>query len=140
MEQLLGGIALAAVGAVTYVAYRHPVAYVRLSVALYIVVTIAIAGGAVWNMSNTAASIAAISGRSIDSNYIDTQHRLAGVAIPFWYSAAALGVLAYVWFLTTLPVWLLDDGGPVATEPKVRFMPRGDFFGFNPFRAFRFGK
>jgi hypothetical protein len=48
----IGGIAVAAISAVTFVAYRHPKAYVKLQLSLILAMLVVACGVMIWDLRN----------------------------------------------------------------------------------------
>jgi hypothetical protein len=114
---IVGGIIVAALSGVTFIAYKHPRAYTRLMVSLYCVIILLFAGGFGWMMGCSAASRAAYSAASsltklnlVEARDIKEAGEAAGV--PNWYPITLLAVSVYLSFLWTFPMWLLDKEPP----------------------------
>ena len=104
-------LAVPAIGAVTYVAYKHPAPFKTLAFVLQALCWGAVIGILVWNVSNSTAKWAAIGALSSLSfpDQEKMRHAAEEYAVPFWWYAGFLIANLYVWILLTLPVWLLDQ-------------------------------
>jgi hypothetical protein len=111
-DKLLPGIALAALSALTFVAYKHPIGYQRLAMPLRIVVPALFIAVVVWDVSSmqTFGSVYEF----IDFSKIK-EARTAAESMRFLngyiFTAYILGMI-YLEFLGFLPLILGDEKPP----------------------------
>ncbi len=110
--RLVGGIALAALSAVTFVAYKHPKAYVKLYLILITIVGVGMVGISVWGISNVAALNSLLGITLPNDKSEEIRAAIEGASPPFWWIGVGLMIIGYLWLLTTLPNWLLDPEPP----------------------------
>lgn len=113
MEHFAGGVALAAITGITYVAYKHPKEFGRLYLYISAIMLICIVIMATWNIS-ISYTIRTI----YDSGKLDSEHKLIihditdVEMIPLWAFVLFTPIGLYLMFLTTLPYWLLKNDTP----------------------------
>jgi hypothetical protein len=104
----VGSLALAALSAVTFVAYKHPNAYVVLYGKLSLIVGILFFGAFAWDMSNIAATQAIQNSKLPFDKMLDARTVVEGAAISPWWILVFFAVNGWLYFLSTFPKWLLD--------------------------------
>jgi hypothetical protein len=102
MENFIGAAALSAICGVTYVAYKHPAGYRRLSTLILAVLTIVMFTIALWDTAIVFASDAATTG--LDPKSTALVHRnLVPLTFSNVVTAIVAGSVFYVFFLVLLP-------------------------------------
>jgi TRAP-type C4-dicarboxylate transport system permease small subunit len=112
-----GGLVVAALSGVTFVAYKHPRAYAKVFLILIAVCTTIFLGEIVWGMSNVAARTAAfeamkLSGSDELANADKIYAAVAAHSTPDWVLGVTIAIWAYLVFLSSFPYWLLDQETP----------------------------
>ncbi len=112
MGKLVAGVALAAISAVTIVAYKHPKAYIKLWVALTISLSAGIVGIGVWDISNIAASNTLLNIDLPSNKLTEAMTTIKSAMPPAWWVWILIAINGYLVVLATLPQWLLDPEKP----------------------------
>jgi hypothetical protein len=109
-----GGIVVAALGRLTFIAYYHPEAYKKLSLFLNSIIILVFVAGFSWSLSNQWARTAAYgeASKSCAGKTYEIGKAVDAYAVPNWLSWSFLGGSLYVFFLSTFPLWLLDKQPP----------------------------
>lgn len=112
MEAFLSALALAALSGVTFIAYKHPSGYRKISTKLFIAIVALIWGLMIWNASSEITFVSV-------KKYIDEEQLEEAEAIAFsigyikYWVYAILGILAiYIVILDFLPNILGIDDDP----------------------------
>ncbi len=110
VSKIFGGLAVAGVGALTSIAYKHPNAYKKLfPVLMFIFVYIETAVNA-WQFSNFTAHSAALTSNSIAPGKSDEMsNAISAYSIPSSWQFGLITFFIYALILRTLPWWLLDE-------------------------------
>jgi hypothetical protein len=117
LAALISGLVFAAVTGVTLVAYRHPEGYLRLALVLVFPLSLAVAGGFVWNFAIARAG-AAIPFSTTD--VFAAREAVRELFLPSSVLVALGGALVYVLVLPGLM------GALRAGEPAPRDRPEAD--------------
>jgi hypothetical protein len=106
----LASLAVATVGALTFVAYKHPRAYQKLLQVLVVVGLGISLSCLTWDICIvTSESTLARSGvlpKDKVNEILDT------LQLPIWVNIAILGAILYLMFLLTFPYWLKENEPP----------------------------
>jgi hypothetical protein len=110
-RNLLITLAVPAIGAVTFVAYKHPAAFKALALVLQALCWGAMTGILVWNVSNSFAKSAALSAvhYSLSPDEHKIEDSIDAYSVSFWWYAIFVLTNVYVLILGSLPSWLLDQ-------------------------------
>lgn len=106
LENILSGIILASITGITYVAYKHPKGYRRISSKLTALIFLVFVGGSIWNAA--VAKTFHVVYEFIDRAKL-SEARLAQTSIEIhyaWFFTSLIGCLLYLLFLGLLPVIL----------------------------------
>jgi hypothetical protein len=109
---LFGGFAVAAVSAVTFVAYKHPRAYAKLYLWLCGANFAGVMGMVIWNFSNLATSNTILRSGLSPDKIAATESIINITEIPAWWIFLGGFVAFYLLFLTSLPYWLIEQEDP----------------------------
>jgi hypothetical protein len=116
--QIVVPLAVSAIGALTYIAYKHPEPYKKLAIVLQIAYWAVLVGMLIWNAGIIVAKLAAvdaIDALSKDRDKIRNSVDAWSISLFWYFLLAALNI--YVVILQTLPLWLLDQK-PINDEEK----------------------
>ena len=102
LKTVVSGLAVAAVGAVTFVAYRHPSAYLKLNVGISTIVSAMVLGAMIWNLSNQTARSEVAKARDL----------VEAKSTPGWWIIVGVALMGYLVFLRSFPAWLLPEKPP----------------------------
>ena len=112
MDGLIGGLILAAISALTFLAYKHPKGYSRLHTILNfsaMLFFIALSGwyyGVIYGVSAVKAFIPAA------ANADAAAALKAAQPLPYWFPWVGLATVVYLFALTFLPRLLAEDDKP----------------------------
>ena len=104
----ISGLIVAFITGITFLAYKHPVAFKRLYFPVFVVLLLVGVGFGAWNAA-ISATLAAL------KNFIQTEQFQAATLkahtldSPLWYSWAFMGMVAYLVFLLWLPNIIEDE-------------------------------
>jgi hypothetical protein len=109
-----GGIVVAALGGLTFIAYNHPEAYKKLSLFLNSIIILVFVAGWSWSLSNQWAGIAAYreASKSCGGKAYEIEKAVDAHAVPNWLFWSFMVGSLYVFFLSAFPLWLLDKQPP----------------------------
>jgi hypothetical protein len=118
LATITGTIAVAALGGLTIVAYKHPKAYKKLLLFLNGITVLGFVGGFSWILSNQWAAIAAKNAayNLCPGKAYEIRDAVDSYAVPTWLFWAFFGSVLYVQFLSTFPFWLSEEQPP---EPGI---------------------
>lgn len=112
LATISSGVVVAALGGITVIAYRHPRAYLRLMICLWLILAALAIGGIGYMMGTSYAALeASKTSFRQDSNLAkaDEMYKAAeSHALPGWCAFVLGASFAYLWFLSSFPFWLLD--------------------------------
>jgi hypothetical protein len=108
IAKIIAGLVVAAIGAQTFVAYKHPRAYVLLGSVLSLIGTVCIIGIASWNLSNDKLGYAILSSGLIGDKSSEVKNIMQRLAISDWWTLALASWSFYHVFLLSFPYWLLE--------------------------------
>ena len=114
---LVAGLGISAIGAITYLAYKHPKSYVRLDAALTIITALFAAIISSWNASSIAASIA-VSRLPYDATRARADAQIESIGFSMWWYVGIILFVAYTTLLRSLPLWLSDENPTLKTDDK----------------------
>jgi len=100
------------VGALTFVAYKHPRAYSKLFPWLCATIIASLLGTAIWNYSTYAATSAILKSGVAGDKIQQAADIIGTVALPSGLALVFIGALLYFAFLLSFPAWLLEDEPP----------------------------
>jgi|ERR1700733_10698740 hypothetical protein len=110
-RNLLVALAVPAIGAVTFVAYKHPAAFKKLALVLQTLCWGAMLGILLWNSSNSMAKNAAL--HAVNYSMSPDEHKIEdsidAESVSFWWYWVFMVANVYVGILLSLPSWLLDQ-------------------------------
>lgn len=112
LKTVVSGLAVAAVGAVTFVAYRHPSAYLKLNVGISTIVSAMVLGAMIWNLSNQTASFAISEPMLPWSEVAKARDLVEAKSTPGWWIIVGVALMGYLVFLRSFPAWLLPEKPP----------------------------
>lgn len=107
-QAALIGLPTAAITAITFVAYKHPRAYLRAYPWMCGTFFVTEVGCFIWNFSNVAAQNALIPFilKGTDITPLDSAIKAAGVSSTYLFLGFLL--FLYLQFLLSLPKWMFD--------------------------------
>ena len=111
IAKVVGGVAVAGLSAVTFVAYKHPLAFKKLANVLWLSIFSVMIAIGIWDLSNLAAKISVASSDHVQA-HLEVEHDVEAYSIGIWWFLALCIANGYVWVLWSLPFWLLDDKTP----------------------------
>ena len=108
---IIGTIAVAAFSGLTFLAYKHPKAYWKLSIFLNAIIILGWVGGFSCSLSNQWASIAAerVTYDLCSGKTYEIRKAIEAYAVPTWFFWTLIAGSLYVLFLLTFPLWLSDE-------------------------------
>jgi hypothetical protein len=112
------GLIVAAVGAVTFVAYRHPRAYPKLHAALSIILVSIVIGITIWNACVSHVGVTVAQSGLGAGNAVALGNVINRAAAPFVWTVGCIAALVYFGILSTLPKWLLEEEFPHQEDNK----------------------
>jgi hypothetical protein len=111
---IIGAIAVAALSGLTFLAYKHQKAYQKLSLFLGSIIILGLGAGLSWNISNqwagTAAEQAAYN--LCPGKAYEIRKAVDAYTVPSWLFLAFVAWTLYGLFLSSFPLWLLDEQPP----------------------------
>jgi hypothetical protein len=118
----VASLVVTTVAGLTVVAYKHPRAYAKLGLFLLMVANLFLAGGVVWNFSNSAVK-SAVSSMLLNSGMayakITEIESIIGARLAPWlWYFIVTGTQIYLIFLWTFPYWLLEEAPPKGVNTK----------------------
>jgi hypothetical protein len=117
-------LVVAAIGALTFLAYKHPRAYESLHRVLQAICGVFLIGMAVWNASNSAVE-AAIGPDLAGANAGAIHMAISAMRAPLTWILGGIVVLFYLMFLSSFPMWLLEEEVVPDHETDKRKPPKG---------------
>ena len=112
MEALIPGLIIAAVSGVTFVAYKHPSAYQRITIPIRLILLLAFCCTAVWNFA-VGETARALDGFVEVSKGLEAIEARRSLEFPFgWLFGGYIGIVLYFKFLSFLPETLSNEVEP----------------------------
>lgn len=108
----LTGLFVAAIGALTFVAYKHPLAYSKLGLWLALANALLAASFAVWNTSNQILLAAIMSSGLVVDKASEISSISKGLMVSLWIMILPVCATLYNLFLLSFPRWLLEPEPP----------------------------
>lgn len=117
VAKTIQALAVAAIGGLTFIAYRHPKSYRAISGKLQALAFAAIAVGMAYNFGlSRARQIVSQSDPLTSDQIAKIGATIVAEDLSFWPAGAvAIGLTIYLIFLDTFPWWLLEEK-PVQKE------------------------
>jgi hypothetical protein len=111
VEQLVAGIGVAAISGITFLAYKHPDAYKKVFIGLFVIFASVMVGLVIWDLSNLYAHLAAIHYIKIDK--LEEAKKTVRLQSPLYVipylGCTILGIIIYISLLSCLPALLGED-------------------------------
>src|SRR5262249_23365760 len=107
MDKVIPPLAVAALGALTYLAYKHYAAFMILNYALNFIIVITILGMAVWNSGVDKAHLQLIKFLKMET-WKESDEAIKSIKAPMTWLVVALGLSLYLTFLSYLPKLLAE--------------------------------
>jgi hypothetical protein len=112
VEKAVAGLVVAAIGGLTFVAYRHPIAYAKLGVWLGFINVLLGIGTTGWNISNYTLLTAIMTSGLVGDKTTEVNGIANKLVVSPWWMAAIVCFSFYHMFLLSFPRWLLEDEPP----------------------------
>lgn len=121
MDKLLPGIAIAALSGLTFLAYKHHHAYVRLANLLLGVMALAMLGLLIWDTSIFVTHRGLRDLIPLEKQIAALEARDQMYLLSWWFAGGYIAIFIYVQFLVWGLPWLLGDEQP----PEKQGEPKG---------------
>src|ERR1700693_3001845 len=112
LGKAIAGLVVAAIGALTFVAYRHPRAYMILGTILSVIAALGLVGIVCWDVSNYTLGDAILTSGLIGDKSSEIKTIIKRLATPTWCTIALACWSFYHLFLLSFPHWLLEPDPP----------------------------
>jgi hypothetical protein len=111
---IIGAIAAAALSGLTFLAYKHPKAYSKLSLFLNSIIILGVGSSLSWNLSNEMAGTAAEQAayNLCQGTAYEIKKAVDAYMVNKWFFLAFAALAIYTLFLLSFPLWLLDEQPP----------------------------
>jgi len=111
VEQAVVALVVSAVGALAFIAYKHPKGFEKIIGKLWFAGFAIYVIGSVWNVA-LLQSAEAVKGLQLDKSTTDRIIAALPDFIPWWWHLIYVAVMIYLAILWSLPYWLLDAEPP----------------------------